>query len=204
MKKRCSILIMFLYLFISGCASVSGGSSQSLTVMANHKDQDVVGANCEIKNTRGLWFVTTPGTTQIRSSNETLSIVCNKKGLESGRAIVESETKGAMYGNLILGGVIGGAVDHSTGAAYEYPKTVRVRMGFSTKISGSQGVQSVTLNQNFDSIGNNLNITEATKIVNSPNSFDTQLNNSIRSKCIELGFKPQTDRFDKCIQKFSR
>ena len=204
MKKRCSILIMFLYLFISGCASVSGGPSQSLTVQANYKDQDVFGVNCEIKNTRGLWFVTTPGTTQIRSSSEALSVVCNKKDLGSGRAIVESEMKGAMYGNLILGGVIGGVVDHSTGAAYEYPKTIKVIMGFSTKISGSQSVKSDAIYQNSDSIGNNLNMAEATKAANSPNSFDTQLFNSIRSKCIDLGFKPQTDRFDKCIQKFSR
>jgi subtilisin family serine protease len=34
-----------------------------------------------------------------------------------------------MFGNLIIGGVVGAVIDHSSGTAYEYPEIVKVVMG---------------------------------------------------------------------------
>ena len=42
---------------------------------------------------------------------------------------VASATRGAMYGNLIMGGVVGAVIDHSSGAAYEHPEMIKVTMG---------------------------------------------------------------------------
>ena len=40
-----------------------------------------------------------------------------------------SDTKGSMFGNILLGGGIGAIVDHNTGSAYEYPNFLQVVMG---------------------------------------------------------------------------
>jgi hypothetical protein len=63
-----------------------------------------------------------------------MQILCNKQGLEPGRAAVVSETKGSMFGNILFGGGIGAIIDHNNGAAYEYPSFIQVVMGTFTKI----------------------------------------------------------------------
>ena len=49
-----------------------------------------------------------------------------------------SVTKGAMFGNIILGGGIGAIVDHNSGAAYEYPAFFQVIMGGFSKVDPSK------------------------------------------------------------------
>lgn len=56
-------------------------------------------------------------------------VVCQKENHDPGRASVASETKGAMFGNIMLGGGIGALIDHNSGAAYEYPTFFTVQMG---------------------------------------------------------------------------
>jgi hypothetical protein len=65
----------------------------------------------------------------ISRSNDDLTVTCRKDGFENGRAGVVSNTKGSMFGNIILGGGIGAIVDHNNGSAYEYPSFVQVVMG---------------------------------------------------------------------------
>ena len=70
----------------------------------------------------------------IHRSNKDLQVLCNKNGFEPGRAAVVSDTKGAMFGNIILGGGIGAIIDHNNGSAYEYPTVIDILMGSFTKI----------------------------------------------------------------------
>ena len=90
---------------------------------------EVVGASCELSNDVGKWFVTTPGSVSIHKSNKDLQVSCKKSGFEPGRAAVVSDTKAAMFGNIILGGGIGAIIDHNSGAAYEYPTVIEIFMG---------------------------------------------------------------------------
>jgi hypothetical protein len=39
------------------------------------------------------------------------------------------------FGNILLGGVIGAAVDVGTGAAYDYPSLITVLMGKTTTVT---------------------------------------------------------------------
>jgi hypothetical protein len=78
----------------------------------------------------------TPGSTTINRSNDDMHVICSKSGLEPARAEVVSITKGAMFGNILIGGGIGAFVDHSSGAAYEYPSFIPLVMGRTIRIEG--------------------------------------------------------------------
>lgn len=118
-----------------GCASITGTTSQNISITSKDKDKQVSGVACELSNSKGKWFISTPGSLQIGRSNDELMIICKKEGVETGLASVESDTKAGMIGNIIFGGGIGAIIDHNTGAAYEYPSYVEVLMGMQTKIT---------------------------------------------------------------------
>ncbi len=119
----------------TGCASITGTNTQSISVET--RDQggtQVTGAACELSNNKGKWFVTSPGSVMIHRSNDDMQVLCNKSGLEPGRAAVVSDTKGSMFGNILFGGGIGAIIDHNNGSAYEYPTLIQVLMGAFSKI----------------------------------------------------------------------
>lgn len=117
----------------TGCASVTGSTSQNMSVQTlAHGGGMVSGARCDLINSKGKWFITTPGSTRVTRSNDDMQVLCQKPGHEPGRAAVVSDIKGSMFGNIILGGAIGAIVDHSNGSAYEYPALVEVTMGPAT------------------------------------------------------------------------
>jgi hypothetical protein len=76
---------------------------------------------------------------QIQRSNDDLQVTCNKPGLETGRASVVSIMRPGMVGNFFFGGIIGVAIDHASGAAYDYPNMIQVMMGQMTQVGYSEG-----------------------------------------------------------------
>lgn len=135
MKKITYLLLLLSGLMLQvGCASIVGTTGQSVSVETRDKEKVISGASCEFANSKGKWFVNSPGTVQIRRSNDDLIVLCTKTGIEPGRASVVSDTKGSMFGNILLGGGIGAIVDHNTGAAYEYPTLIQIMMGAEVKI----------------------------------------------------------------------
>lgn len=109
---------------LSGCASIVSGHNQSLSV----NTPGCSPANCQLTNTKGTWFVTTPGSVVVRRAYGNLSVVCTKDGYVPASSSVASSTKAMAFGNIILGGVIGAAVDMGTGAAYDYPEVISVAL----------------------------------------------------------------------------
>lgn len=119
MKKT---IIFLSGLLLSGCASITGGTNQTLSVETpNHE-----GATCSLKNNKGEWFIPqTPGSVVVHRSFEDLFVTC-RKGNKTGESAVKSKTKGMTFGNVLLGGGIGAAIDCSSGAAYDYPNKISV------------------------------------------------------------------------------
>ena len=127
-----SIAVVFT---MSGCASITGSTTQNISIQTREASgKEVSEAKCELINKKGTYFVTTPGTITISRSNDDLQVTCRKDGFENGRAGVVSDTKGSMFGNIVLGGGIGAIIDHNNGSAYEYPSFVQVVMGAFTNI----------------------------------------------------------------------
>ena len=117
MKIRFNIFLCFL---LSSCASITTGANQSINVStAPHQ-----GATCNLSNDKEAWLISsTPGSASVSRSYSDLNIVC-RKDVKVGSIIVKSQTKAIAWGNILAGGIIGGAVDISTGSAYDYPSSI--------------------------------------------------------------------------------
>ena len=143
MKTLISAICLATLTLTTGCASITGTTLQNFSIQTVDKDaKEVKGAACELTNSKGKWFLSTPGSTTINRSNDNLTVVCQKDGTEPGRASVVSATKGSMFGNIIFGGGIGAIVDHNNGSAYEYPAFVQVMMGLFKTIEPTPAAQS--------------------------------------------------------------
>ncbi len=127
-------LVIAMACLASGCASIVSGSQQSISVETRQKGQLVKNATCKLNNNKGTWYVNTPGSVTVNRSFDDLAVQCEKEKYDPGIANVKSSTKAMMFGNLIFGGIIGGAVDAGTGAGYDYPSLIHVEMGQTTTI----------------------------------------------------------------------
>ena len=128
--------LAFLAMLTTGCATVTGGTTQDVSVKTQQDATDVAGANCALSNSKGSWTVTTPGTVSVHRAQDDLNIHCTKEGAgDVAMAIKSSTRKGAYYaGNLIMFGIVGGAlitgpIDRATGAKYAYPDEIVVSFG---------------------------------------------------------------------------
>ena len=132
MKKKFEIFAMTALLipFVTGCASITSSSSQSLAVETVNKEKvPVMAAHCKLSNDKGHWNVTTPETVTIQKSGSDLIVICEKPGHEAGTVRAISRAGAGMWGNVILGGGVGAIIDHNKGTAYNYPSVITVVMG---------------------------------------------------------------------------
>lgn len=111
---------------LTGCASITTGQNQTLSV----ETPGAHAAACELSSDKGKWFVpSTPGSVVVTRAYGDLNVTCKSKcGNKTGITTVKSSTKGMAFGNIILGGFIGTAVDMSTGSAYDYPQIIQVHL----------------------------------------------------------------------------
>ena len=115
--------------FMSGCATIVGGSNQPLSVQTQHKGTEVAGAACKLSNSKGTWFLTSPGSVIVNRAYGDLAVNCSHEKVPPGSMLVKSTTKALAFGNIIFGGVIGVGVDVATGSAYDYPSLITLEMG---------------------------------------------------------------------------
>ncbi len=121
---RTSLIIAVLGL-TAACASITTGTDQSVMV-----ETDPPGADCEMQRDGGIvgMVKSTPGTVRLDKSRKAIALKCQKAGYEDGSLNMESEFQGATFGNILMGGLIGVAIDASSGAANKYPERVIVTM----------------------------------------------------------------------------
>ncbi len=125
MKKICFSLLVFSISFLSGCASIVSGTHESLYVTT----PPVEGAQCLLTNSKGTWHIkSTPDYVRVHRAYGNLHVSCHKAGCAPATQTIESNTKGIVFGNVVLGGVVGGGVDVADGAAYDYSQTIVVPM----------------------------------------------------------------------------
>lgn len=147
MKSTSLIFTTLTIVTLSGCASVTGSTTQAISVQSRAPNgKEIKEAQCDLVNKRGTYFISTPGTITISRSNDNLMVTCRKDGFDNGRATVVSDTKGSMFGNILLGGGIGAIVDHNNGSAYEYPSFIQVVMGQDVQIGKPK--EEMAQNQN--------------------------------------------------------
>jgi hypothetical protein len=93
---------------MSGCATVVNSPRQRIGVASNPP-----GATVIIDNQH---YLTTPATIELaRDQNHTF--VFKKEGYLDDSFVITSGTSGWVWGNVLLGGLVGGVVDFASGAA---------------------------------------------------------------------------------------
>lgn len=106
---------------LGACASITKGTTQTLTVTT-----EPPGASCELKrNNITLAIINpTPGSISVDKSKDTIAVTCEKDAHENASGVLVSEFEAMTAGNLIFGGLIGLAIDASSGAMNQYPSSV--------------------------------------------------------------------------------
>lgn len=125
MKQLTVIFILCLGGIASGCATITTGTSQSITIST---EKNVTGAKCELTDTKGgQWYVNnTPGTVSVHKGDGPMTVICRKDGYKPATLIVEESVAGATLGNILIGGGIGIFIDAMSGSAQRYPDQIIV------------------------------------------------------------------------------
>jgi hypothetical protein len=70
----------------------------------------------------------TPGAATIKKTKYDITIVCNKEGFQEATYLNHSGAAGATFGNIVLGGGIGWAIDSASGADNKYDTPVNLTL----------------------------------------------------------------------------
>ncbi len=110
---------------LGACATVINGSDQPLGVVTTPP-----GATCTLsRDGKVIAQVSpTPGQVQVEKSKHDIIIACEMAGYQKTEVIAQSTFNGATFGNLIVGGIVGVAVDAASGANNEYPESLTITL----------------------------------------------------------------------------
>jgi PEGA domain len=110
---------------VSGCSTIVEGKSQLLSINTTPP-----GATCVLtRNGETIGSVTpTPGNINVEKTKHDITVTCDKDGYEQTTLINKSGSAGATFGNIILGGGIGWAIDSATGSDNKYDTPVTVTL----------------------------------------------------------------------------
>jgi len=110
---------------LSGCATVTQGTNQHVTL---HTDPD--GATCDVTRETGVVasLSATPGQVMVDRGWGAIDIACRKAEHQTILLRVDSEVQAWTFGNILLGGLIGFAVDAASGAMRQYPQFITLTL----------------------------------------------------------------------------
>ena len=122
MRTTCIIFILLIPVLFSGCASIVEGKKDTLQIDVSNCNKTT---RCVASNKKGEWDFRAPGPVTFTKSDDQLIITC-----EDGDEVITrtvKPTRGSMvWGNVLLGGIIGGAVDASSDAHWEMVDSVLI------------------------------------------------------------------------------
>jgi uncharacterized protein YceK len=122
--KTAAVLTILAALGLQGCATILSGTSEKIAVASNPP-----GATCDLKrNGAVIGSVTTPGTLDVEKTKYGIDVLCRKEGYQDATGFLESGVEEATFGNIVLGGGIGWAVDSAAGADNKYPEQITVTL----------------------------------------------------------------------------
>ncbi|MBM3648411.1 MAG: hypothetical protein FJX11_11530 [Alphaproteobacteria bacterium] len=118
-------LLCGLLIGTAGCATVIAGTTQEVFAQT-----EPAGADCRLdKDGINVGIVRpTPGKVNLPRSKSDVIVSCVREGYEQSNEVLVSSFSGATVGNILLGGLVGIAVDAASGANNKYPERVTVVM----------------------------------------------------------------------------
>jgi hypothetical protein len=124
MKTEMAIALLGM-LYLPGCSTIVEGRSQMIAI-----NTQPPGASCVVtRHGETLGKVDpTPGSLYIEKTKYDLTITCDKDGYGQATLIDKSGADAATFGNIILGGGIGWAIDSATGSDNKYDTPVNLTL----------------------------------------------------------------------------
>jgi len=116
-------MVVGLLATTAACATVVGGTTQEVYV-----DTEPKAAACTANRQGATVGVikSTPGKVGLARSKETVILSCTLEGYEQSNEVLVASFTGATVGNILLGGLVGVAIDAASGANNKYPERVMV------------------------------------------------------------------------------
>lgn len=111
---------------LSGCATIVEGTTQVVTVNTNP-----AGATCTLNRAPEGVIArvrSTPASVRIEKTKYDLTIKCYKAGYQEATFLDHSGAAIATFGNAIIGGLGGWAIDSATGSDNKYDNPVNVTL----------------------------------------------------------------------------
>lgn len=120
-----TIIAITALIMISGCSSIISGTDQTLTINTNP-----AGAKCVLnRNGQVIGQVeSTPGGIVVERTKHDINVVCSKAGYQDATYYNKSGVEGATFGNIILGGGVGWAIDSASGADNHYTDIMNITL----------------------------------------------------------------------------
>lgn len=117
------MILLALPLMLSGCATIVEGSDQSVSIITYPPE-----ARCELLRSGEVLALVnpTPGTVSLEKSSDDITVHCMKDDYFDSVETLTSSLQDMTFGNIIFGGIVGVAVDASSGAMHEYDESISV------------------------------------------------------------------------------
>ena len=134
MKCKETTLVLLLCSLImlagSGCSTIMSGSTQEIPISSTPSGAKVTADNGT--------SITTPGSIVLRRKSAH-TLVAEYPGYEQKQQKLEKKLNNWVWGNILIGGIIGLAIDMVSGSVNELkPKEVHFRFGESTEESSEE------------------------------------------------------------------
>ena len=146
MNKIVLVLSSAAILSLTGCASVLNDSTQVMRIDTKTAEgSQVKGADCTLTNDAAKFSSKSGDSIIVKRSSSDMNIACTHPDYPDAKGNAVSRANGAMFGNILLGGVIGAIVDNSNGKGYTYPTWVELIFGKSVVLDRKNEVSGTPL-----------------------------------------------------------
>lgn len=110
---------------LAGCATITTGSSQNVTLVT-----EPGGAACVFSRAGEIMGIInpTPGTLMLTKGHGDLRVRCTKEGFLDSSGVVGAKFQKMTFGNILFGGIIGIVVDAASGATGEYEPQITITL----------------------------------------------------------------------------
>lgn len=126
MFKVSGAAVCVLGLAVSGCATVTSGTTQVVAVQTIPP-----GARCAFSRAgEGVigHIPSTPGQVEVKKGWKSIQVACDRSGYPTAQAELSADLQPMTFGNILVGGIIGVAVDAATGAMAKYDGAITIHM----------------------------------------------------------------------------
>ncbi|WP_208512797.1 hypothetical protein [Variovorax paradoxus] len=116
--------------WMAGCASITHGTEQNVKLETRTEAGEVVTqADCQMSNDKGTASAPSGVETKVRRSGGNLMVRCTHPNHPAAVGQAISRANVGMVGNIMIGGLIGVAVDAGTGGGFSYPSWMQLVFG---------------------------------------------------------------------------